>query len=83
MASTSITLGKHWEAFIKEEVESGRYATGSEVIRDGLRALEERKVKLEALREHLRAGAEQSARGEYVEDYSMDALIEELDKPSR
>lgn len=33
MATTSFTLGEHWEAFIRTQIESGRYATASEVLR--------------------------------------------------
>ena len=67
MASTSLTLGPHWEAFIREEVASGRYATASEVVRAGLRELEERGRKLEALRAYLDVGIEQARRGEFGE----------------
>ena len=35
MASTSFSLGDHWEVFIRREVESGRYGSASEVVRDG------------------------------------------------
>lgn len=79
MATTSLSLGEHWEVFIKNEIASGRYGSASEVVRDALRALEERKCKLEALRTHLRQGADQAARGEFVDDFSMDTLIEDLD----
>jgi antitoxin ParD1/3/4 len=48
MANTSLTLGEHWEIFIKNEVACGRYGSASEVVRDALRGLEERKTKLEA-----------------------------------
>ncbi|MDC7684741.1 type II toxin-antitoxin system ParD family antitoxin [Asticcacaulis sp. BYS171W] len=78
MASTSLSLGDHWEAFIKTEVNSGRYGSASEVVRDGLRALEDRKTKLEALRAHLAEGAEQARRGEFV-DYDLDSFIAEMD----
>ncbi|MGC1511283.1 type II toxin-antitoxin system ParD family antitoxin [Ketobacter sp.] len=57
MASTSLTLGEHWEVFIKNEIASGRYGSASEVVRDALRSLEERKFRLEALRVHLGEGA--------------------------
>ncbi|MGF1644794.1 MAG: type II toxin-antitoxin system ParD family antitoxin, partial [Thiotrichales bacterium] len=53
MATTSLSLGEHWEAFIKNEISSGRYGSASEVVRDALRAMEERKSKLDALRSHL------------------------------
>jgi len=79
MATTSLSLGEHWEVFIKNEVSSGRYGSASEVVRDALRALEERKSKLEALRSHLAEGAKQAATGEFVENFSMDALIQQLD----
>ncbi|WP_297971781.1 type II toxin-antitoxin system ParD family antitoxin [uncultured Amaricoccus sp.] len=79
MASTSFSLGEHWETYIRKEVASGRYGSASEVVRDGLRALEERNSRLEALRAHLAEGAEQAARGEFVE-YSLEGLIAELDQ---
>jgi antitoxin ParD1/3/4 len=67
MATTSLTLGAHWEKFVKREVASGRYASASEVIRAALRELEERGKRLEALRAHLDEGAKQARRGEFVE----------------
>jgi antitoxin ParD1/3/4 len=76
MATTSVTLGEHWESFIKNEVASGRYGTASEVIRDALRGLEDRKRKLEALRLHLAEGAAQSENGEYVTQSLGDMLSE-------
>lgn len=79
MANTSMSLGEHWEHFIRSEVASGRYASASEVVRDGLRALEERKARLEALRTHLAEGAEQARRGAFVEDYSIKSVIAALD----
>ncbi|MHB0790592.1 type II toxin-antitoxin system ParD family antitoxin [Bradyrhizobium sp. 5.13L] len=52
--ATSCSVGKHHENFIKNLVDSGRYATASEVIREGLRLVEEREqlraAKLEASR---------------------------------
>ena len=50
MANTSLTLGEHWEVFIKNQVTSGRYGSVSEVVRDALRYMEERENKLQALR---------------------------------
>lgn len=80
MANTSLSLGEHWEGFIRAEVASGRYGSASEVVRDALRELEERKQKLDALRLHLREGAKQAANGEFVADYSIQAIIDELDR---
>lgn len=75
MASTSLTLGKHWETFIKREVASGRYGSASEVVRAALRELEERGKRLETLREHLAIGAEQAARGAFVEKFSAADVV--------
>lgn len=79
MATTSLSLGEHWEVFIRNEVSSGRYGSASEVVRSALRVLEERKTKLEALRAHLAEGAGQAARGEFVRAYSVEKLIAEAD----
>ncbi|MFO1504999.1 MAG: type II toxin-antitoxin system ParD family antitoxin [Steroidobacteraceae bacterium] len=79
MATTSLSLGEHWEVFIRNEVSSGRYGSASEVVRSALRVLEERKAKLDALRMHLAEGADQAAHGEFVQGYSMDKLITEAD----
>jgi len=79
MATTSLSLGEHWELFIKNEISSGRYGSASEVVRDALRAMEERKSKLEALRTHLAQGAAQAQTGQFVDDFSMDSLINDLD----
>lgn len=78
MATTSLSLGEHWEVFIKNEISSGRCGSASEVVRDALRAMEERKSKLEALRAHLSEGAIQAKNGEFVDDFSMDSLINDL-----
>ena len=57
---SSYALGDHFEQFIKRQVEGGRYASASEVVRDALRLLEEeeqrRVATLEALRAEVRKG---------------------------
>lgn len=79
MATTSLSLGKHWEMFIRNEIDSGRYGSASEVVRDALRTLEERKCKLDVLRTHLSEGAQQAKAGDVIDNFSMDGLINELD----
>ena len=58
--ATSYSIGKHFEELIDSLIESGRYATASEVMREGLRLVEEReerrKAKLEALRAEIQKG---------------------------
>jgi antitoxin ParD1/3/4 len=58
--ATSYSIGKHFEGLIESLIESGRYSTASEVMRDGLRLVEEReerrKAKLEALRAEIQKG---------------------------
>ena len=79
MATTSLSLGEHWESFIKRQIANGRYGSASEVVRDALRDMEIREAKLEALRAHLDEGARQADAGEFVDDFSVEKLIEELD----
>lgn len=75
--NTSISLGRHFEQFIAGQVESGRYASASEVVRAGLRLLETNESKLQALRQALLEG-ERSGQA----DYRYDALLAELDAQS-
>ena len=72
MASTSMTLGAHWEGFIQEQIKSGRYASASEVVRAALRELE---TKSEALRDHLKPGADQARAGDFVGAWSPEDLV--------
>lgn len=42
--STSFSIGEHFEAFISDQVATGRYTSASEVIRESLRQMEERYI---------------------------------------
>ncbi|WP_089776077.1 type II toxin-antitoxin system ParD family antitoxin [Ruania alba] len=61
--NTSISLDVHFRDFVAREVATGRYQSASEVIRAGLRLLEDRETQLGALRSALIAG-EQSGEPE-------------------
>ena len=57
---SSYAIGDHFEQFIKTQLESGRYSSASEIVRDALRLMEEREqlrqIQLEQLRQQIQAG---------------------------
>ncbi|MCI9888019.1 type II toxin-antitoxin system ParD family antitoxin [Micrococcales bacterium 31B] len=69
--NTSISLDAHFASFLSEQVETGRYRSASEVVRAGLRLLEEREVHLATLRSALAMG---EASGE-AEEFDFEAFI--------
>ncbi|MDP0880715.1 type II toxin-antitoxin system ParD family antitoxin, partial [Klebsiella variicola] len=74
--NTSIVLSEHFQAFIAEQVEKGRYGSASEVVRAGLRLLEDREARLARLRAALIEG-EQSG---VAEAFDIGAFIAERAK---
>jgi len=72
--NTSITLGEHFDGFITKQINTGRYGSVSEVVRAGLRKLEDDERKLETLRALVEEG-----RASGTAEYSYDGLMNELD----
>ncbi len=58
MKNTSVSLGDYFTSFIDAQVRAGRYGSTSEVVRAGLRLLEEHDLKLKALQDAFIAGEE-------------------------
>lgn len=71
--NTSVTIGSHYEAFIAQQLQEGRYGSASEVVRAGLRLLEEHEGRVQQLRAALIEG-ENSGFVEYNLKEFMDSL---------
>ena len=74
MKTTPVALGDHFDNFIQASVLGGRYNNASEVIRAGLRRLEEDERQLAALR----AAIDEGDASGYIEDFDFDAQLEKL-----
>jgi len=70
--NTSIILGEHFATFVDAQVQTGRYGSASDVIRAGLRLLEDHEVRLQALRAALVDGEESGP----PEPFDFDAFID-------
>lgn len=69
--NTSISLGDHLADFVDRQVAGGRYGSASDVVRAGLRLLEEQEARLEALRAALAAGEVSGA----AEPFDVEAFL--------
>ncbi|MDP4024070.1 type II toxin-antitoxin system ParD family antitoxin [Methylobacterium sp. NEAU 140] len=75
-----VSVGERWEDFIARVVRDGRYGSASEVVREGLRLVEERESRLTALRRTLDASiAAGGHAGEAEIDAALDATAAELE----
>lgn len=84
MPTRNVVLSDHQHEFVERLVQSGRYQNASEVLREGLRLIEERErleaTKLDALKQATLIGLEDIASGRYqdVEDAQLDDFIGQL-----
>lgn len=72
--NTSVALGNYFEEFIRSTISEGRYKNASEVIRAGLRLLEERENKVKAIREAIQEGLDSGI----AEDFDPENFLKEL-----
>ena len=77
--NTSVALGDHFQDFIAAQIAQGRFGSASEVVRAGLRLLEERETQLERLRRAIKDGVD----SEPAEPFVFDAFIEAKEGESK
>ena len=75
----SVSLGNYFDQFVQSQVSAGRYKNVSEVIRAGLRMLEDEETKLIALRNAVQEGLNTSL----VEDFDFDENLKNLKSEKR
>ena len=84
MPTRNVVLTEHQETLIEALVQSGRYQNASEVLREGLRLVENREVeeatKIETLRAAAQLGVSALERGEFKEFADGSALLAHLNK---
>jgi antitoxin ParD1/3/4 len=74
MKNTSVSLGNYFDRFVQSQVSTGRYKNVSEVIRAGLRLLENEESKSIALRNAIQEGLNSPL----VEDFDFDENLKRL-----
>ncbi|MGX7668890.1 type II toxin-antitoxin system ParD family antitoxin [Flavobacterium pedocola] len=72
--NTSISLGNHFESFIESSISNGRFNNASEVVRAGLRLLEDEENKIIALKKALQEGMDSGI----AEDFDAKKFLETL-----
>ena len=74
----NVSIGDRWETYIEALLKDGRYASASEIVREGLRLVEEREQKLQALRDTINASIERG--GAHSSEDVLHYVRESLDK---
>lgn len=85
----NINLGSQWQTFVDERVQSGRYVSASEVVRDGLRLLQAQEAmqaaRLDAVRAEVDRGIAALDRGEgrSLDPDGLSAYLDDVDRRGR
>ena len=74
MKTTSVALGVYFEDFIKAKIAQGRYNNASEVIRAGLRLLEENESRLVELKAAIQEGIDSSETVGFAPEHHLQTL---------
>jgi len=76
----SYVVGKHYETFITRQIEGGRFNNASEVVRAGLRMLEDYETRLREVRTLVGEADAEIAAGKGVEYGNAQALTDDISK---
>ena len=68
-----ISLDDHWASFVAATVQSGRFASASDLVAEGLRLVQQREAKLSSLKQTL---ADAIAEDDWLDDAEMDAALD-------
>lgn len=79
MKNTSISLGNYFDQFVQTQVSVGRYKNVSEVIRAGLRLLENEESKVIALKNAIQEGLNSPR----IENFDFDGNLKKLKAEKR
>jgi antitoxin ParD1/3/4 len=87
MPTRNVNLTEHFDRFVEDGIASGRFGNASEVVREGLRLLEQReqedKAKIEWLRAAAKEGFDAADGGDYVtlnSEEELDAFLDGVHK---
>jgi antitoxin ParD1/3/4 len=75
--ASSVNLGEQLEVFITEAVKNGRYGSRSEVLREGVRLVQEREAKWARFDAEIQKGIDSADRGEL---YDADEVFDRLER---